>query len=129
MALNSVFAFSSPLGCVSGIAKDFHVSEEAAGLVTTMLLLGYCTGPVFWAPLSDRFLSIRNRLELTITTGVLRPTMVLLHHFRLLFCAQLLMRLHSELRRALSGKNTHRSLRKRSDDQFSRSVNRHLGAC
>ncbi|KGO59539.1 Major facilitator superfamily domain, general substrate transporter [Penicillium expansum] len=32
---------------------DLHVSAEAAGLVTPLFLLGYCAGPLFWAPLSE----------------------------------------------------------------------------
>ncbi|KAJ5288180.1 MFS general substrate transporter [Penicillium angulare] len=36
-----------------GISDDLHVSVEAAGLVTTLFLLGYCAGPPFWAPLFE----------------------------------------------------------------------------
>lgn len=32
---------------------DLGVSPEAAGLVTTMFLFGYCAGPLIWAPLSE----------------------------------------------------------------------------
>ncbi|KAF1984814.1 MFS general substrate transporter [Aulographum hederae CBS 113979] len=32
-----------------------HVSNEVAGLVTTLFLLGYCMGPLVWAPLSEYY--------------------------------------------------------------------------
>ncbi|TVY82140.1 Citrinin biosynthesis cluster MFS transporter mrr1 [Lachnellula suecica] len=53
LVVNATFASSSPSGTIDGIAEYFHVSEEAAGLVTTLFLLGYCFGPLFWAPLSE----------------------------------------------------------------------------
>lgn len=58
LVVNATFASSSPSGTLAGpngIAEHFHVSEEAAGLVTTLFLLGYCFGPLFWAPLSEFF--------------------------------------------------------------------------
>lgn len=53
LVVNATFASSSPSGTVDGIAEHFNVSVEAAGLVTTLFLLGYCFGPLFWAPLSE----------------------------------------------------------------------------
>lgn len=53
MVVNATFASSSPSGTLDGISKDLHVSVEAAGLVVTLFLLGYCAGPLFWAPLSE----------------------------------------------------------------------------
>lgn len=53
MVVNATFASSGPSGAIEGVAKDLHVSVEAAGLVTTLFLLGYCFGPLFWAPLSE----------------------------------------------------------------------------
>jgi multidrug resistance protein len=53
LVVNATFASSSPSGSVDGIAKQFGVSVEAAGLVVTLFLLGYCFGPLFWAPLSE----------------------------------------------------------------------------
>lgn len=35
------------------ISEDFGVSEEAAGLTITLFLLGYCAGPLLFAPLSE----------------------------------------------------------------------------
>jgi len=53
LVVNATFASSSPSGCLPSIAQELHVSEEAAGLVITLFLLGYCAGPLFWAPLSE----------------------------------------------------------------------------
>jgi DHA1 family multidrug resistance protein-like MFS transporter len=53
LVVNATFASSSPSGSLEGIADQFHVSEEVAGLVITVFLLGYCFGPLFWAPLSE----------------------------------------------------------------------------
>ena len=55
LVVNATFASSSPSGCLQGIAEEFGVSEEAAGLVITLFLLGYCSGPFFFAPLSEYF--------------------------------------------------------------------------
>lgn len=53
LVVNATFASSSPSGCLGSISKELHVSEEAAGLVITLFLLGYCAGPLIWAPLSE----------------------------------------------------------------------------
>lgn len=53
LVVNATFASSSPSGTLIGIAEYFHVSIEASGLVVTLFLLGYCFGPLFWAPLSE----------------------------------------------------------------------------
>lgn len=53
LVVNATFASSSPSGTLEGIASDLHVSTEAAGLVVTLFLLGYCAGPLLWAPLSE----------------------------------------------------------------------------
>ncbi|TKA42526.1 hypothetical protein B0A49_13206 [Cryomyces minteri] len=53
LVVNATFASSSPSGCLEGIARELHVSLEAAGLVITLFLLGYCAGPLVWAPLSE----------------------------------------------------------------------------
>lgn len=53
LVVNATFASSSPSGSVNGIAEQFGVSVEAANLVITLFLLGYCFGPLFWAPLSE----------------------------------------------------------------------------
>lgn len=53
LVVNATFASSSPSGCLEGISEELHVSVEAAGLVITLFLLGYCAGPLIWAPLSE----------------------------------------------------------------------------
>jgi MFS family permease len=53
LVMNATFSSSAPSGSFQGISDDFGVSLEAAGLVTTLFLLGYCAGPLFWAPLSE----------------------------------------------------------------------------
>lgn len=55
LVVNATFASSSPSGCLAGIEAEFNVSEEAAALVISVFLLGYCFGPLFWAPLSEFF--------------------------------------------------------------------------
>ena len=53
MVVNATFASSAPSGCLEGIAEEFKVSREAAALVITLFLLGYCAGPLIFAPLSE----------------------------------------------------------------------------
>jgi multidrug resistance protein len=53
LVVNATFASSGPSGCIESIAEELHVSTEAAGLVTTLFLLGYVFGPLFFAPLSE----------------------------------------------------------------------------
>jgi MFS transporter, DHA1 family, multidrug resistance protein len=53
MVVNATFASSSPSGSIEGISEYFGVSREAAGLVITLFLLGYCAGPLFFAPISE----------------------------------------------------------------------------
>ncbi|KIW09985.1 hypothetical protein PV08_11761 [Exophiala spinifera] len=53
MVVNATFASSSPSGSLEGISEHFGVSMEAAGLVITLFLLGYCAGPLVFAPLSE----------------------------------------------------------------------------
>jgi MFS transporter, DHA1 family, multidrug resistance protein len=53
LVVNASYASSSPSGCIPSISEDLHVSEEVAGLVITLFLLGYCAGPLIFAPLSE----------------------------------------------------------------------------
>ncbi|PTB66848.1 MFS general substrate transporter [Trichoderma citrinoviride] len=55
LVMNATFASSAPSGCFPSIAESFHVSEEAAGLTITLFLLGYCAGPLIFAPLSELY--------------------------------------------------------------------------
>ncbi|KAJ5689590.1 hypothetical protein N7462_003982 [Penicillium macrosclerotiorum] len=53
LVVNATFASSSPSGCFTSISKHFNVSTEVAGLTITLFLLGYCAGPLIFAPLSE----------------------------------------------------------------------------
>ena len=53
LVVNATFASSAPSGCLHSIGETFNVSREASGLVITLFLLGYCAGPLLWAPLSE----------------------------------------------------------------------------
>ncbi|KAJ5910384.1 MFS general substrate transporter [Penicillium tannophilum] len=53
LVVNATFASSSPSGCFGSISKQFNISTEVAGLTITVFLLGYCAGPLLFAPLSE----------------------------------------------------------------------------
>ncbi|OJJ53782.1 hypothetical protein ASPSYDRAFT_94279 [Aspergillus sydowii CBS 593.65] len=53
LVVNATFASSSPSGCFGSISEHFGVSTEVAGLTITLFLLGYCAGPLIFAPLSE----------------------------------------------------------------------------
>ncbi|KAJ5573482.1 uncharacterized protein N7459_007909 [Penicillium hispanicum] len=53
LVVNATFASSSPSGCFESISAHFGVSTEVAGLTITLFLLGYCAGPLLFAPLSE----------------------------------------------------------------------------
>ncbi|KAI1372362.1 MFS general substrate transporter [Hypoxylon crocopeplum] len=53
LVVNATFASSSVSGCLGSVSEEFGVSEEAAGLTITLFLLGYCAGPLIFAPLSE----------------------------------------------------------------------------
>ncbi|KAK7219572.1 hypothetical protein V2G26_007575 [Clonostachys chloroleuca] len=53
LVMNATMASSSPSGCIQSISEHFNVSAEAAGLTITLFLLGYCAGPLVFAPLSE----------------------------------------------------------------------------
>ncbi|KAG5991245.1 hypothetical protein E4U43_004070 [Claviceps pusilla] len=55
LALNAVFASSAPSGCLPSVSLEFGVSSDAAALVITLFLLGYCAGPLLFAPLSELY--------------------------------------------------------------------------
>ncbi|KAF2207488.1 hypothetical protein CERZMDRAFT_51185 [Cercospora zeae-maydis SCOH1-5] len=54
IVISATFASSSPTGCLNSISEHFGVSVLVSNLVTTLYLLGYCFGPLLWAPLSER---------------------------------------------------------------------------
>ncbi|KAM4058814.1 major facilitator superfamily protein [Hirsutella rhossiliensis] len=53
LVLNATFASSAISGAFESVVESFHVSLTAAGLTVTLFLLGYCAGPLFFAPLSE----------------------------------------------------------------------------
>ncbi|RYN60365.1 hypothetical protein AA0119_g13271 [Alternaria tenuissima] len=53
LVVNAVLASSTPSGCLPSLSSHFNVSREAAGLTITLFLLGYCAGPLLFAPLSE----------------------------------------------------------------------------
>lgn len=53
LVMNATYASSSPSGCLRSISQDFNISIEVAGLTITLFLLGYCAGPLVFAPLSE----------------------------------------------------------------------------
>ncbi|PHH88541.1 hypothetical protein CDD83_7408 [Cordyceps sp. RAO-2017] len=55
LVMNATYASSSPSGCLPSMARHFGVSIEAASLTITLFLLGYCAGPLMFAPLSELY--------------------------------------------------------------------------
>ncbi|KAI0036325.1 major facilitator superfamily domain-containing protein [Vararia minispora EC-137] len=55
MTINVTFASSAPATATTLIALRFRVGQEVADLVTSLFLLGYCFGPIFWGPGSETF--------------------------------------------------------------------------
>ncbi|KAJ5261358.1 hypothetical protein N7478_011953 [Penicillium angulare] len=53
LVMNATFASSAPSGCFESMAEHFSISTEVAGLTITVFLLGYCAGPLIFAPLSE----------------------------------------------------------------------------
>lgn len=53
LVMNATFASSAPSGCFGSMAEYFDISTEVAGLTITVFLLGYCAGPLIFAPLSE----------------------------------------------------------------------------
>lgn len=53
LVLNATMASSAPSAISPSLNKKFNVSTEASSLTVTLFLLGYCSGPLLWAPLSE----------------------------------------------------------------------------
>ncbi|KAI0300489.1 MFS polyamine transporter [Multifurca ochricompacta] len=53
--LNVTYSSSSPSTTAPFIAHDFHSSREVSYFVTSLFLLGYVFGPIFWGPGSEMF--------------------------------------------------------------------------
>lgn len=69
LVVNATFASASPSGCLESIQEYFGVSAEAAGLTITLFLLGYCAGPLIFAPLSE-FYGRRPLFYITFTAYI-----------------------------------------------------------
>ncbi|KAK4623566.1 Major facilitator superfamily multidrug transporter mdrA [Fulvia fulva] len=55
LVTNGSMASSSPSGCLPSISEDLGVSMEVARLTVTLFVLGFCSGPALWAPLSEYY--------------------------------------------------------------------------
>ncbi|KIK53036.1 hypothetical protein GYMLUDRAFT_179447 [Collybiopsis luxurians FD-317 M1] len=53
--VNVTFASSAPVLTVTKLIARFNISREVSDLVTTLFLLGYVLGPVFWGSGSELF--------------------------------------------------------------------------
>lgn len=53
LVLNATMASSAPSAVSESLNKHFHVSSEVSSLTVTLFLLGYCSGPLMFAPLSE----------------------------------------------------------------------------
>ncbi|KAF7378065.1 MFS general substrate transporter [Mycena sanguinolenta] len=55
MTVNVTFASAAPADTQDFVAASFHSSAEVADLITSLFLLGYVLGPMFWGPGSELF--------------------------------------------------------------------------
>ncbi|TQV93185.1 benomyl/methotrexate resistance protein [Cordyceps javanica] len=53
LVLNATMASSAPSAVSASLTKHFGVSQEVSALTVTLFLLGYCSGPLLFAPLSE----------------------------------------------------------------------------
>ncbi|KAJ6449964.1 MFS polyamine transporter [Mycena sanguinolenta] len=53
MTVNVTFASAAPADTQDPVAASFHSSAEVADLITSLFLLGYVLGPMFWGPGSE----------------------------------------------------------------------------
>lgn len=53
IVFNGTISSGLSAGCSTSIAEDFGVSQVAAGLTSTLFVLGYCAGPFIFAPISE----------------------------------------------------------------------------
>ncbi|KAF7559515.1 hypothetical protein G7046_g4629 [Stylonectria norvegica] len=53
LVMNATYASAAPSGCFGSLSQHFNISEEVAGLTITLFLLGYCAGPLIFAPMSE----------------------------------------------------------------------------
>ncbi|KAJ3535277.1 hypothetical protein NMY22_g6556 [Coprinellus aureogranulatus] len=53
LSVNVTFASSAPASATARIIAEFGISKEVSYLVTSVFLIGYCFGPLFWGPGSE----------------------------------------------------------------------------
>ncbi|OAA55725.1 Major facilitator superfamily domain, general substrate transporter [Cordyceps fumosorosea ARSEF 2679] len=53
LVLNATMASSAPSAVTASLTAHFRVSPEVSALTVTLFLLGYCAGPLLFAPLSE----------------------------------------------------------------------------
>ncbi|KAF8217975.1 MFS polyamine transporter [Mycena galopus ATCC 62051] len=53
LTVNVTFASSAPEDAARFVAADFRISAEVSDLITSLFLLGYVFGPMFWGPGSE----------------------------------------------------------------------------
>lgn len=54
VVISAAYGSSSLAGGLFTIEDKFHVSEEVATLTVSLMVLGFCVGPLIWAPLSEQ---------------------------------------------------------------------------
>lgn len=52
--ISAAYGSSSLAGGLFTIEEKFHVSEEVATLSVSLMVIGFCIGPLVWAPLSEQ---------------------------------------------------------------------------
>lgn len=52
--ISAAYGSSSLAGGLGTIEEKYHVSEEVATLSVSLMVLGFCVGPLLWAPLSEQ---------------------------------------------------------------------------
>ncbi|KAF9018948.1 major facilitator superfamily domain-containing protein, partial [Rhodocollybia butyracea] len=55
LTVNATFASSAPSITAPRFIAQFHISEEVSDLVTSLFLMGYVLGPIFWGSGSELF--------------------------------------------------------------------------
>ncbi|KAF8649063.1 hypothetical protein AX16_006036 [Volvariella volvacea WC 439] len=53
MTINVTFASSAPTATTHLLMREFNISQEVSDLITSVFLLGYVFGPLFWGPGSE----------------------------------------------------------------------------
>ncbi|PFH45654.1 hypothetical protein AMATHDRAFT_71263 [Amanita thiersii Skay4041] len=53
LTVNVTFASSAPSATSRSLVQEFHITNEVSYLVTTVFLIGYVFGPLFWGPGSE----------------------------------------------------------------------------